>query len=118
MLAACFKNGINLGGWLSQYDCLKVSPQTENEMYHHLSAYIMEEDIARIAGWGFDHVRLPLDYRLLDGRYGKEAFYCMDRCVEWCRRHHLNVVIDLHNAEGNVYGKMDSPMPLLTEDGL
>lgn len=118
MLADCFKNGINLGGWLSQYDCLSNIPQTEEEMERHLSTYITEKDMARIAGWGFDHVRLPVDYKLFDDAHEEKTFHYMEKCVEWCGRHRLNMVIDLHNAEGNVYGKMDAPMPLLTEEEL
>lgn len=123
MLAECFKNGINLGGWLSQYDCLEASPGTEQEMEHHLDTYMTQEDMKRIAGWGFDHVRLPIDYRLFDEReagrrYREKAIACMDKCAEWCGKYHLNLVIDLHDAEGNIYGKMDAPMPLLTEEKL
>lgn len=118
MLTNCFKNGINLGGWLSQYDCLGNVPRTEEELRWHFSTYITEEDIVRIAEWGFDHVRLPVDYKLFDDTYGEKTFYYMEKCAGWCRRHHLNVVIDMHNADGNVYGKMDAPMPLLTESEL
>lgn len=118
MIMDGFKNGINLGGWLSQYDCLRVIPKTEDEMHHHLNTYISEADIVRIAGWGFDHVRVPIDYRLLSDLYEEKTLYCMDRCVEWCGRYHLNIIIDLHNAEGNVYGNMDTPMPLLMEEQL
>lgn len=121
MLAECFKNGINLGGWLSQYDCLAAAPGTKREMERHLDTYIMEEDLARIAGWGFDHVRLPIDYRLMEcgdskQGYERKTIQCLDSCVSWCKRYHLNLVLDLHNAKGNVYGKMDAPMPLLTEE--
>lgn len=118
MLADCFKNGINLGGWLSQYDCLSSIPQTEKEMERHLSTYITEKDIAQIAGWGFDHVRLPVDYKLFEGPQEEKTFRYIEQCLEWCRKFQLNAVIDLHNAEGNVYGKMDAPMPLLTEEKL
>lgn len=118
MLTDCFRNGINLGGWLSQYDCLQNCPQTKGEMDRHLSAYITEEDIVRIAGWRFDHVRLPVDYKLFEDAQEEKTFYHMEKCVEWCRKNHLNIVIDMHNAEGNIYGKMDAPMPLLTEEKL
>lgn len=118
MLADYFKNGINLGGWLSQCDCLPAAPETADEMSRHLETYITEDDIAQIAGWGFDHVRVPVDYKLLEDAYGEQTYRCMDRCVEWCGKHRMNMVIDLHNAEGNVYGNMDTPMPLLQEERL
>ena len=45
-----FKKGVNLGGWLSQGPLDK----------EHLDTFITEKDIARIASWGLDHVRLPI----------------------------------------------------------
>ena len=65
MIYEHFRNGINLGGWLSQYDCLNPAPRTEAEMEQHLNSYITEDNIAQIASWGFDHVRLPEDCRML-----------------------------------------------------
>jgi|LSQX01.3.fsa_nt_gb aryl-phospho-beta-D-glucosidase BglC (GH1 family) len=50
-----FKAGVNLGGWISQYH------QANKE---HFDSFITEADIARIAGWGMDHVRLPMDSKI------------------------------------------------------
>ncbi|HOC34848.1 MAG TPA: glycosyl hydrolase family 5, partial [Ruminococcus flavefaciens] len=44
--------GINLGGWMSQCDYSR----------ERLDNFIKENDIKQIAEWGFDHVRLPIDY--------------------------------------------------------
>ena len=46
-----YKNGVNLGGWLSQCGYEK----------EHIAGFITEADIDRIASWGCDHVRLPFD---------------------------------------------------------
>ena len=51
------KIGINLGGWISQYPAYD---------HRHFKAFITANDIKRIAGWGMDHVRLPVDYPLLE----------------------------------------------------
>ena len=48
-----FEKGINLGGWLSQWDL------TDRE---HLETFITEQDIQDIRAMGADHVRLPVDY--------------------------------------------------------
>lgn len=123
MIYENFRNGINIGGWLSQYDCLTLPPQNKEEMKTHLSTFITEQDIARIASLKLDHIRMPVDYRVLEAEEDsltdeKTAFFYMDKCVEWCAKYHLNLIIDLHHAAGNLYGRMDAPMPLLAEEAL
>ncbi len=82
-----FQHGVNLGGWLSQ-----CSGETE-----HLDTFIREEDIARIASWGMDHVRLPVDYDVLAR---EDGFDRVERAVGWCRAHGLKLVLDLHKTAG------------------
>ena len=62
-----FEKGINLGGWLSQWDL------TDRE---HLETFITEQDIQDIRAMGADHVRLPVDYSLIEEEDGtpKEVF--------------------------------------------
>ena len=50
-----FIKGVNLGGWMSQCD------YSEERLY----GFIKESDFRRIAEWGFDHVRLPVDYNVI-----------------------------------------------------
>ena len=57
-----FMHGVNLGGWLSQ--CDYSNDRLEN--------FIKEEDLAVIASWGLDHVRLPVDYNIFEG--GRDGF--------------------------------------------
>ena len=52
---------------------------------------------------GFDHVRLAIDYEVLEDEYGRtreEGFAYVTRVVEWCKRQGLNIVLDLHKAYG------------------
>ncbi len=91
-----FKSGINLGGWLSQY---------KRYDRDHFEGFIKEADIARIAGWGMDHVRLPIDYEILEDdakpfAYKESGFSYIDRCLEWADSRGLGVVLDLHRAPG------------------
>ena len=58
-----FKKGVNLGGWLSQGPLDK----------EHLDTFITEKDIARIASWGLDHVRLPIDYDNFENEDGSDT---------------------------------------------
>lgn len=76
--------------------------------------FITEHDIARIAAAGFDHVRLPINARVIQDEAGEpiEAGYAMiDRLIGWCRQHRLWVLLDLHGAPGGQTGTNidDSP---------
>ena len=88
-----FERGINLGGWLSQCDHTRETYDT----------YVTEEDIRRIAGWGLDHVRVPIDYNLIedaDGNEIGEGYGYIDRVIEWCRNNGLHMLLDLHKTYG------------------
>jgi endo-1,4-beta-mannosidase len=94
-----FNNGVNLGGWLSQYS--KYS-------HEHFQTFISEADIALIASWGMDHIRLPFDYPVLEsndapGVYRQDGFAYIDHCLEWCKKHGLGVILDLHHAPGYTF---------------
>ena len=54
------QKGINLGGWYSQCDY-------SQERY---DKFITAEDFAVIKSWGLDHVRVPIDYNLLEDEAG------------------------------------------------
>lgn len=120
MIYENFRNGINLGGWLSQYDVNEPRAYTNEERSNHIASFIQEKDIRQIYDWGFDHVRLPVDGALLldleSGKLVEETKRAIERCMDWCQEKQLNVVIDLHDLEGNVYGQMDKPIPLLVEE--
>ncbi|HYE84391.1 MAG TPA: cellulase family glycosylhydrolase [Clostridia bacterium] len=84
-----YRMGVNLGGWLSQYG-MRLTCE-------HLDTFVTPSDIERIAGWGMDHVRLPVDYPVLEAE--GTAVY-VDKCIQWCSEQGLNVIIDLHRAPG------------------
>ncbi len=89
-----YMRGINLGGWLSQ--CAEYSEG-------HYSSFITENDIKTISEWGLDHIRLPVDYNVIedeDGRVLPNGYKHIDDCIEWCEKYGLNVIIDLHKTKG------------------
>ena len=93
-----FKKGIDLGGWLSQ-----CGNQYNENRYMN---YIVEDDFKEISSWGLDHVRLPIDYNVIqneDGSFIEEGFVHVDRAVAWCEKYGLNVVLDIHKAKGFVF---------------
>ena len=88
-----FERGINLGGWLSQCDHTK-------ETYDN---YITEDDIRRIAGWGLDHVRVPIDYDLIEDKDGEvipDGYVYIDNAIHWCQAAGLHMILDLHKTFG------------------
>lgn len=88
-----FQRGIDLGGWFSQ------CPHTTE----HYDSFITEADLETVAGWGLDHVRLPIDYELLETAEGKpvpEGYARLHRIVDRCGALGLNVIIDLHKTAG------------------
>lgn len=66
--------------------------------------YVQEKDIAMIAEWGFDHIRLPFHYNLFwstdDLQFDEAGFALLDEFLEWCKRYGLGVILDMHAAPG------------------
>ena len=96
-----FHRGINLGGWLSQID-----ERTEE----HFKTFITEQDIADIAAMGLDHVRLPVDYDVIEDEKGnplEEGLVYIDHCAEWCKNQGLHLVLDLHKAFGYTFDPLE-----------
>ena len=88
-----FFKGINLGGWLSQCDYSE----------ERLNNFITEPDFAKIASWGLDHVRIPIDYNILeneDGSFKEDGFERIEDALRLAEKYELNVVIDLHKTAG------------------
>ena len=88
-----FTKGVNLGGWFSQCDYTEAR-------YDH---FILPEDFAVIRSWGADHVRIPVDYNLLEDETGtpRPAGYARLRAaLDCCRANGLHAVLDLHKTPG------------------
>ena len=88
-----YLHGVNLGGWLSQCDHTKKRYDT----------FITEADFATIRSWGMDHVRVPVDYELVedaDGNYIEEGFGYISKAIEWAKKNGLHMILDLHKTFG------------------
>lgn len=97
-----YRNGVNLGGWISQYG------QHGRE---HFDSFITEQDIRRIAAWGMDHVRLPVDCPVIEDPQPPhaplaEGLARIDACLIWCAQAKLKVVLDLHKAPGYSFDEL------------
>ena len=95
-----FQKGINLGGWLSQ--CVSYDGE-------HFNGFITKEDIERIASFGLDHIRLPIDYDVFMNESDKgdtpneEGLSHIDDFIRWCNDLGLNMILDLHKAKGYMF---------------
>ncbi len=97
------KVGVNLGGWISQYPALD---------YDYFDTFIIRDDLRRIADWGMDHVRLPVDYPILQedvnpGTYLDRGFEYIEQCLDWCEENRLRMILDLHKAPGYSFNTLD-----------
>ena len=104
-----FMHGVNLGGWYSQ--CNHTEDRYDN--------FIKEEDFKTISSWGMDHIRLPIDYNLVetaDGKRIEKGFDRIQQAINWCKNNNLNMILDLHKTAGfsfdageNENGFFDNP---------
>ena len=88
-----YTRGINLGGWLSQCE----------HSEEHYASFIREEDFRTIRDWGLDHVRVPIDYNLIEdasGAYRESGFAHIQDAIDWSRRWGLHLVLDLYKTFG------------------
>ncbi|MCR5501729.1 MAG: glycoside hydrolase family 5 protein [Lachnospiraceae bacterium] len=87
------RRGVNLGGWMSQCDYSE----------DRLNNFITEKDFEKIASWKADHVRLPVDYNILqneDMSIKEDGFRRIEKAVELASKYGLKIVIDLHKTLG------------------
>ena len=99
-----FLKGVNLGGWISQFKEYDLN---------HFDTFITEKDIADIAEMGFDHVRVPVDYNVLEDEQGnriESGFRYLEHCRQWCAKYGLNMLIDLHECYGYSFDPLKKGM--------
>ena len=88
-----YERGINFGGWFSQCD----------HTVERYEKFIVKKDFETVAKWGLDHIRIPVDYELVeseDGNYKEDGFAYIQRAIDWCGEYGLNMILDLHKTAG------------------
>jgi aryl-phospho-beta-D-glucosidase BglC (GH1 family) len=114
--------GVNLGGWLMMEGYIlhalnhpvrsfekgfikSLGKKTFNEFREaFLGHFIREQDIQCIANMGFNCVRVPFHYKLIENkpyRFQGEGLKYLDRVVRWAKRHKVWIILDLHAACGS-----------------
>jgi aryl-phospho-beta-D-glucosidase BglC (GH1 family) len=115
--------GTNLGNWFEPEGYMfhlgdsAQSPREIEELSYELigpakadafwnewrETYITEADIDRLKAMGFNSVRVPIHWKFFD-RDNAEGFRLLDRLVQWARKDHIYIIIDLHCAPGGQTG--------------
>ncbi len=97
--------GVNFGGWFSQVDAIEEkNPKGFPGLIGHIRSFLGPEDFARVRSWGFDHVRLPLDWKNAfdaDMRPNEEVLRLFDAAVDSCLGAGLSLILDLHKCPGH-----------------
>ncbi len=117
--------GLGLGGWLvpegymlqtasfansptaiqNKIAALVGSTNAAQFWQKYRTNFVQKRDIDRIASWGFNSIRLPMHYALLNpkdqpGVYLESGFAIIDSLLSWCEADHLYLILDLHCAIG------------------
>jgi endoglucanase len=98
--------GVNLGGWFSQVDAIaEKDPAGFTDLLTHIESFLTPLDFERVKTWGFDHVRLPLDYfNAFDGtelQPVESVLRLLDRAIDQISAVGLDVILDLHKCPGH-----------------
>lgn len=99
-----YLQGVNIGGYFSQ---------VEEFSEEHLNTFITVDDIEIIKEWGFNVVRLPVDYFFFEKdenpyRYIEDRLKLIDRVVEWTHKKDIFLILDLHKAPGHTFNVRES----------
>jgi aryl-phospho-beta-D-glucosidase BglC (GH1 family) len=97
--------GVNLGGWFSQIDAIEAKdPATFPGVISHIDQFLGPTDFHRIKDWGFDHVRLPVDWFNVftaDISPRADVLDRLERAVTNITASGLNLILDLHRCPGH-----------------
>ena len=83
-------------------------------------AKFTEEDFQWISEWGFNFVRLPMDYRywIKDGdwrKFDEETLKKIDQAVAWGKKYNIHVLINFHRAPGYTVAQPSEAKSLWTD---
>lgn len=113
--------GVNLGGWLMMEGYILHAPNVAEQIFKKNFAkrlgqqalkdfeksfrgcFIQEQDFKRIAELGFNCIRLPFNYRLVEKRpyvYDAKGLSYLDAALIWAKKYGIWVILDLHAAPG------------------
>ncbi len=107
-------SGVNLGGWLNMEAYILHAPNFAEQIFKSnfkkelgnaallefeesfRSTFITEEDFKKIKGFGFNCIRLPFHYKIVENR----NISYLDKALQWAAKYKIWVILDLHAAPG------------------
>jgi aryl-phospho-beta-D-glucosidase BglC (GH1 family) len=114
--------GTCIGGWLHMENFINGYPGSEHSLKRTMAEtmrtqkahffferlldyFFTEADVAFIKSTGANVVRIALNYRQFERdaepfHYLEAGFKRLDQAIEWCARHGLYVILDLHAVQG------------------
>lgn len=104
-----YEKGVNLGGWFSQCSYTK-------ERYE---GFVTEADVEMLSTWDIDHLRVPVDYNLVEdenGDYLEEGFAYLQKIIDWCGKYNLNMILDLHKTKGYSFDSQEGEGGFFAEE--
>lgn len=114
-------HGINFGGWLMMEGYMlgglnipesdfkeklrkKHGTKTVEDFTRQFrETWVTEQDFQNVKRLGFNCVRLPINYRMLEKdsfKYDERGFRFLDRVLRWFEKYGIYVIFDLHAAPG------------------
>lgn len=109
--AYTFKKGVNISHWLSQ----NGGAQTYG------APWFGEADVEWISKQGFDHIRLPVDFRLVfasDGSLDPAKIKPIEDTIRWSKARGLGLVLDAHFLPGADFNNVGGDSGIYTDTGL
>ncbi|HUC85368.1 MAG TPA: cellulase family glycosylhydrolase, partial [Candidatus Acidoferrales bacterium] len=86
------------------------------------NAPFVEQDFEGIADWGFNFVRLPMDYRCWaktpDAEFDEQTMKEIDQAVAWGKQYGVHVCLNFHRGPGYCVNMRDGEKPTLWTDSL
>lgn len=106
-----YQRGINIGGWISQPLSYDIK---------HYDTFITEKDIKDIAEMGFDHIRLPIDYDIIqnEDQTLNTSIQYIDACISWAQKYNLHMILDLHKTAGYSFDEQEIAHSFFTDVSL
>lgn len=108
--AYTFKKGVNISHWLSQ-----------NGTDAYAGPWFGESDVDWISKQGFDHIRLPVDFRLClnqDGSLNMDRVKPIENTIRWAKVRGLGVVLDAHFLPGADFNSVGGDSRVYTDPAL
>ena len=88
--------GVNIGNWLSE------SPLRGERR----ARIFTNDDVEKLASYGFDHLRLPIDEDHLfnsSGKVDEETLAHIHETITNCKKNEMRVVLDLHSTKSHTF---------------